>query len=340
LKRLDGAIERLLLYVAMHASGRGMIVVMAALYGGVGLLLPIVAGANMLYFVAFNFMAAMTAFTFGLVWFAVRVQQVQRRNLVEWTTDLRLLDAREFEWLVGEVFRRDGWKVDEVGSHGSPDGNVDLRMTRGKQRAIVQCKRWQSWHVGVDEIRKFAGTVMGEGRATTSGYFVTLSDFTPQAMQEGRRLGFVLIGGVELYKRAEKLRRREPCPICTSPMVLDRSVHGWWFRCTTAGCNGKRDLGSQPGRAIVLLTDNADCVARAGKAPAGVDSSRVQELRVPTRQTILVGKIAIPPGKLDPPVVDLLEANDEHRAVVLREDRWSHLDRVVGPDREEVTVEG
>ena len=255
MKWFDDAVERLLLFVATHASGRGIVSVMAVCYGGVGLLLPIALGASTPYLVSLNFIGAMAAFTFGLVWFAVRVQQAQRRHLVEWTSDLRLLDAYEFEWLVGEVFRREGWKVDEVGSQSSPDGNIDLRMTRGKASAVVQCKRWTAMRVGVDQIRSFAGTLMREGLPGTSGYFVTLSSFTEQALSEAETLGIVPVDGAELYNRSEKLRRREPCPKCSSPMVLDRSVHGWWFRCTVPGCGGKRDLGSQPGRALELLTE-------------------------------------------------------------------------------------
>jgi hypothetical protein len=257
-KRIDDALERLLVWVGTNASGRGIVVVMALCYGGVGLLLPIAIGASTPYLVALNFTGAGTAFAFGLVWFAVRVQQVQRRHLVEWTSDLRLLDAREFEWLVGEIFRREGWKVDEVGAHGAPDGNVDLRMTRGKELAVVQCKRWTAMHVGVDHIRAFAGTLMREGLAANSGYFVTLSNFTEQAIAEAHELGIVLIDGIELYNRSERLRRHEPCPNCSSSMILDRSVHGWWFRCTVAGCGGKRDLGSQPARALELLTESGD----------------------------------------------------------------------------------
>jgi hypothetical protein len=211
-KRIDDGIERVLLVVAKHASGRGILAVMVLLYGGVGLVLPAVVGAGPLLFVSLNVMGTLWAFTFGLVWFAVRIAQGQRRNLVEWTSDLRLLDAREFEWLVGEVFRREGWTVEEAGAHGSADGNVDLRMSRGKQTAIVQCKRWRSWQVGVDEIRQFAGTLSGEKGKGTAGYFVTLSDFTPDAILEAARFRLILIDGAELYRHAEKLRRHEPCP--------------------------------------------------------------------------------------------------------------------------------
>ena len=39
-------------------------------------------------------------------------------------------------------------------------------------------------------------------------------------------------------------------------MLLGRSSRGWWFRCVTPGCGGKRDLGRNPGRAVELLTEN------------------------------------------------------------------------------------
>src|SRR5689334_9016726 len=37
--------------------------------------------------------------------------------------------------------------------------------------------------------------------------------------------------------------------------------------------------------------------------------------------------------------MDLLEANDQHRAVGLREDGWTDLDPIVGPHSEEESVE-
>ncbi len=268
MKKFDDAFERMLVWVANHASGRGIVLLMGVIYGGVGLALPILAGMSTLWLVFFNVMATMAAGLFGIVWFAVRVQDVRRRNLVEWTSDLRLLDAREFEWLVAEVYRREGWHVDEVGGHGSPDGNVDLRMTRKKERAIVQCKRWTSWLVGIDDIRAFAGTLMAERSNGVAGHFVTLSGFNEHAIGEAKRTGIVLVSGAELYGRAEKLRRTEPCAKCSSLMILDRSIRGWWFRCTAAGCDGKRDLGSTPGRALELLTQ------MKSDAPGGLSDSR------------------------------------------------------------------
>jgi restriction system protein len=184
----------------------------------------------------------------------VLVQQSQRRQLVEWTTDLRHLGSTEFEWFVGELLRRDGWKVEEVGQAGSPDGGIDLVIRRGNQKALVQCKRWASWDIGVEHIRSFAGVIMRESASSRDSVFVTLGQFTPQAVEEAERLGMTLWDGRDLFARSEKARRHEPCPSCGEPMLLDRSPRGWWFRCVAAGCTGKRDLGRAPADAVGLLT--------------------------------------------------------------------------------------
>jgi superfamily I DNA/RNA helicase len=35
----------------------------------------------------------------------------------------------------------------------------------------------------------------------------------------------------------------------------DHSIHGWSFRCVTPGCDGKRHLAKDPGRAVALITE-------------------------------------------------------------------------------------
>ena len=121
----------------------------------------------------------------------------------------------------------------------------------------MQCKCWARKPVGVDEIRKFGGTLLREDLHGESGIFVTLSDFTTQARSEAKQLGIALVDGVDLFARVEKARRDEPCPECGMPMKLSRSSHGWWFRCVAPGCSGKRDLGNEPAQAVELLTQPA-----------------------------------------------------------------------------------
>jgi HJR/Mrr/RecB family endonuclease len=247
--------------VLMRSLGRlGMgpaFLLAAAIYAGVGLALPLATGANTSLLIVLNFLGVVLAWLVSTVWLLSAVQASRRRQLLEWTTNLRLLSSQEFEWIVGEVLRREGWDVAETGREAG-DGNIDLRIHRGKREQLVQCKRWQSWSVGVEEIRELGGTLMREGLAGDAGTFVTLSRFTEQATQEASKLGIELVDGAELARRIERVRASEPCPSCGTPMLLDRSARGWWLRCPrwSEGCTGKRDLDSNPGRALDLLLES------------------------------------------------------------------------------------
>lgn len=247
-------VDRLFIRLVTRLRGRVIAAIALFLYAGVGLALPLSLGWSTPWLVDANVTGTVLAGSVILGWFGVQIEAQNRRHLVEWTTDLRRLDAAEFEWLVGEVFRREGWRVEETGRQDGPDGNIDLRLTRDGETRIAQCKRWTSWLVGVEDVRAFGGTLLREGLSGSAGVFVTLSGFTPQAREEAKRTGLALIDNVDLYARVEKVRRAEPCPKCQAPMVLDRSPRGWWFRCVASGCTGKRDLGKDPALAVELLT--------------------------------------------------------------------------------------
>jgi HJR/Mrr/RecB family endonuclease len=201
--------------------------------------------------------------SFGAAWSLVVILSAllaaqtanHRRLLIEWTSDLRKLDASEFEWLVGEVLRREGWAVSETGRRDGPDGGVDLCAERGGRILVVQCKRWGAAVVGVDEVRKIAGVASAPEYPKGSAALVTLSNFSEQAAVEGRRLGVDLVDGPALLRRVDRVRGSEPCPRCGTPMIVDRSSRGWWLRCPAhPRCDGKRDLASDPGAAVALLT--------------------------------------------------------------------------------------
>jgi HJR/Mrr/RecB family endonuclease len=252
---LNNLFERAVMGLVTRVSGRTVVVLAALLYPGVGLILPVALGWSTPYLVEANVLGTMFAGVLSLGWLSAQIEAARRRHLLEWTTDLRHLNAEEFEWLVGETYRREGWKIEETGHQDAPDGNIDLVLTRDRERKIIQCKRWESRNVGVDEIRGFAGTLLREGLPATAGIFVTLSDFTQQARTEARTTRLTLLDGRDLFSKVEKARRPEPCPICQRPMRFDRSQHGWWLRCVAPGCSGKHDLGIDPGRAVEFLTE-------------------------------------------------------------------------------------
>jgi restriction system protein len=97
---------------------------------------------------------------------------------------------RDFERLVGEVFRRQGFTVSGFGGQG-PDGGVDLGLTKNGQRFLVQCKHWRKRQVGVTVVRELNGVVAAHG--AHGGFVVTSGEFTQEARDFAPpRLGLAL----------------------------------------------------------------------------------------------------------------------------------------------------
>jgi hypothetical protein len=252
--RADDWFDRALFSLVTRVSGRAVAILTLLFWPGIGLLLPAILDWNRSWLISLNLVGVSLAAAVSLGWLIVQIEAKDRRHLLEWTTELRHLNAQEFEYVVGELFRREGWNVRETGSQDGPDGNIDLELTRGTERRIVQCKRWTSAKIGVDQVRSFAGALLRERLRGKDGIFVTFSQFNEHAIREATKNGIELIDGADLFHRIEAVRRAEPCPTCGRPMILDRSQRGWWFRCVSPGCAGKRDLGAEPARAVALLT--------------------------------------------------------------------------------------
>ena len=83
---------------------------------------------------------------------------LQQHLDIDW---LNKLGWQDFERQVAEVYRQQGYWVDEVGGGGA-DGGVDLRLKRDGQTLIVQCKRWKTYKVGVKPVRKLFGVMAAE----------------------------------------------------------------------------------------------------------------------------------------------------------------------------------
>jgi restriction system protein len=97
----------------------------------------------------------------------------ERKNLVGDVARSQATDAldgmswREFEMLVGEGFRLQGYQVVETGGAGA-DGGVDLVLTKpgksGGEKFLVQCKQWRAYKVGVDVVRELYGVMAAKRR--------------------------------------------------------------------------------------------------------------------------------------------------------------------------------
>jgi len=104
---------------------------------------------------------------------------------------------REFEMLVGEAFRRKGFTVRETGGVG-PDGGVDLVLSAGTEKFLVQCKQWRALKVSVNTVRELYG-VMADKHAS-GGFVVTSGAFTKDAEEFAKGRNIELIGQAKLLQ--------------------------------------------------------------------------------------------------------------------------------------------
>lgn len=127
----------------------------------------------------------------------------KRRGLhlrVSTSNDAGILDDmswREFEMLVGESFRRKGFTVRETGGAG-PDGGVDLVLSAGSEKFLVQCKQWRALKVPVTTVRELYG-VMADKHAS-GGFVVTSGAFTKDAEEFAKGRNIELIGRAKLLQ--------------------------------------------------------------------------------------------------------------------------------------------
>lgn len=117
---------------------------------------------------------------------------------------LRQMSWREFEMLVGEAFRLQGFQVTELGGNGA-DGGVDLVLRKDTEIHLVQCKQWKAFKVGVTTVRELFGVMAHKG--ATAGYVVTSGDFTADALSFARGKNLQLIDGPRLFQMIQMARR-------------------------------------------------------------------------------------------------------------------------------------
>lgn len=184
---------------------------------------------------------------------------------------------REFEVLVGEYFRRQGFTALDNGG-GGPDGGVDVLLQKGSDKYLVQCKQWRALRVGVQPVRELYGVMAA--RRVAGAFVVTSGEFTDEARAFAHGREIQLINGIALQRGiqaqagasaglagsapAPKPAPQEPawapvapaaretpnCPLCSSPMVLRQARNGatpgkQFWGCSRFGqtkCRGTREV--------------------------------------------------------------------------------------------------
>ena len=181
----------------------------------------------------------------------------------------------EFEILVAEAFRMQGYRVLETGGGGA-DGGVDLVLTKpgtnGSEKFLVQCKQWRAFKVGVDVVRELYGVMAAKGAA--GGFVITSGRFTQEASSFAEGRNVKLIAGEHLHALIQRARdgvsgsQLQPtavappptrehaaaahamsCPICSKSMVRRVAKRGtkagaeFWGCTGYPACRGTRPIG-------------------------------------------------------------------------------------------------
>lgn len=120
--------------------------------------------------------------------------------------DIKNLSWQEFELLVGQLYRQNGYHVTEAGLGGA-DGGIDLIAHKwgSGEKIVVQCKHYQNTSVGVPIVRELYGLMMHH--KATGAAVVCCGQFTPSAQAFAHGKPLVLVGAEKLLLSLAKIRK-------------------------------------------------------------------------------------------------------------------------------------
>lgn len=169
---------------------------------------------------------------------------------------IKAVTWKDFEYLVSEAYRRQGYSVKENTSAGA-DGGIDLVLGKDGERILVQCKNWRSSKVGVSTVRELFGVVTAEG--ASGGIVVCSGHFTTDAVEFARGKPITLVDGAALSRLIGDIQKspkiqaevqpkvhETTCPVCQSPMVMRTAKRGknaggsFWGCSRYPKCRGTR----------------------------------------------------------------------------------------------------
>lgn len=175
----------------------------------------------------------------GYFWYSKKKAKRDLFNKQTGLHSIRRLDWRSFEFFVGEVYRRQGYKAKVVGGVGESDGGIDVLLEKKNEFIIVQCKQWRTTSVSVKVARETFGLM--HAHKATKAIIVTCGSFTKDAVKFAEQnKSLELIGGDKLWEMVKEIKIGEfnlssdseydqvvpDCPICGSPMLKRTAKQG------------------------------------------------------------------------------------------------------------------
>ena len=137
------------------------------------------------------------------------------------TDQLSRVGWDQLESLLAIYYRGKGYRVDHVGTgatSGRFDGGIDLKLHRGDEYIVVQCKHWNAKQVPHNDVHQLLGIMVNEG--ATGAILVSSGEFTAYARESAAKQGKVqLIDGDALREMIGPL----PEPTAAESVVGDRA---------------------------------------------------------------------------------------------------------------------
>ena len=103
----------------------------------------------------------------------------------------------EFERLIAEYYRGQGFAVDHVGTGAGgrrTDGGIDMILRQGLETIVVQCKHWNCWKVPHNDVHQLIGVM--HTAAATGAIVITSGEFTNAAIEAAAKFRHIrLIDG-------------------------------------------------------------------------------------------------------------------------------------------------
>ena len=216
-------------------------------YFAMGHVLPSIETNNQLIDMVFKALAVPAPFFAVIILFIApfsffnarrKAKQLDAQKSIE---TIRQLHWRNFEELVAEAYRRQGYQVTE-GSFGA-DGGIDLELRKGEGLILVQCKQWKAQKVGVSVVREMLGVLTASNAAKV--VVICSGKFTQQAIDFASDKPIVLIDGGELLSLIHDLQaepkveeiKKTACPRCGSDLVERQAKRGAHAGNTFLGCS-------------------------------------------------------------------------------------------------------
>lgn len=164
---------------------------------------------------------------------------IRKRRLLDHQSgieSIRSLSWKEFEELLAEAYRRQGYAVQE-NSFLAPDGGVDLQIQKNGNLYLVQCKQWRTFKVGVKVVREMFGLMTAQ--CANGVIIVTSGMFTQEAKNFAAGKPIDLVEGNQLADLVRNVQARpvdvankdrqpsvKQCPQCGENLIVREARRG------------------------------------------------------------------------------------------------------------------